>query len=214
MSFRNLLIVFIIAGIVALIACAAQDKAPSPSADLQRLANWMTGSFSSQEQAAVDSNFIDIRLQMMPIWTERTDGFWLYVEQAVADRLEKPYRQRVYHLTQPTDTTFESAVYTVDEPLRFAGGWDKQGFLASMTPDSLTAREGCSIYLKKDGDSAFTGSTVDRNCQSELRGASYAVSEVKITETQVYSWDRGYDADAKQVWGAETGGYVFKKIIN
>jgi len=36
--------------------------------------------------------------------------------------------------------------------------------------------------------------------------------EVVITETQMVSWDRGFDAGGKQVWGAEKGGYVFKKL--
>jgi hypothetical protein len=44
-----------------------------------------------------------------------------------------------------------------------------------------------------------------------LRGASYATSEVVITDEQLLSWDRGWDANGKQVWGAETGGYIFVK---
>jgi hypothetical protein len=26
------------------------------------------------------------------------------------------------------------------------------------------------------------------------------------------SWDRGFDADGNQVWGAEGGGYVFHRM--
>jgi hypothetical protein len=59
----------------------------------------MTGSFSSQEQAAADTSRYDIRLEMAPIWTDHPNGKWFYVEQAVAWSLEKPYRQRVYHFT-------------------------------------------------------------------------------------------------------------------
>jgi len=191
---------------------AAQTGAETPTADLNRLVSWMTGSFSSQEQAAADSAFFDIRLQMAPIWTDRTDGCWLYVEQATATHLDQPYRQRVYRVTQLDDTTFQSSVFTLTEPLRYAGAWAKPSPLADLTADSLEERTGCAIVLHPEGDSAFAGATVGRGCASDLRGATYATSEVRITARQLTSWDRGWDSDNKQVWGAESGGYVFIKL--
>ena len=44
---------------------------------------------------------------------------------------------------------------------------------------------------------------------STLRGATYAVSDVTLSATQILSWDRGYDAQDNQVWGAEAGPYEF-----
>jgi hypothetical protein len=55
----------------------------------------------------------------------------------------------------------------------------------------------------------FFGSTHGTACTSELRGASYATSEVKIYRDRIVSWDRGYSSDNAQVWGATKGGYVF-----
>ena len=202
-----------LAGLLTMAGCQKQEEIVLPAQDLAVLAEWMSGSFSSQEQAEEDSSFFDIRLTMVPVWTDRTDGHWLYVEQAVATHLEKPYRQRVYHLTQVDDTTFNSEVYTMSEPLRFARAWGQPEFFAILTPDSLTTREGCAISLVKQADGSFAGSTTGENCKSDLRGASYATSEVRITASALYSWDRGFDAERKQVWGAETGGYLFKKIV-
>jgi hypothetical protein len=190
----------------------AQTSPDEPDPELARLMTWMTGSFSSQAQAKADSSYFDIRLEMARIWTDRTDGYWLYVEQAAADYLDKPYRQRVYHVHRIDDTTLASDVYTFEEPLRFAGAWKDSHPLAALTPDSLSAREGCAILLYADGDTAFVGSTVDKNCSSDLRGASYATSEVRITADYLYSWDRGFDSNDNQVWGAESGGYHFDKI--
>ena len=42
--------------------------------------------------------------------------------------------------------------------------------LTELTPDSLIERDGCSIVLKNYGD-YFEGSTVEKKCSSELRGA-------------------------------------------
>lgn len=57
------------------------NSAASANNDLALLASWMTGSFSSGAQAAADSSYFDVRLQMVRIWPHRNDGYWLYVEQ-------------------------------------------------------------------------------------------------------------------------------------
>jgi hypothetical protein len=179
---------------------------------LEALAIWLTGSFSSEQQSLRDSTYFDIRLHMVPIWRDRSDGPWLYVEQAAASALDQPYRQRVYRLSLIDDTTFRSAVYSLEEPLRFAGAWSGETPLAEISPDSLMEREGCAITLHPEGDSVFVGGTRDKSCASTLRGARYATSEVRLTRFQLYSWDRGFDSTGVQVWGAENGGYVFDRI--
>jgi hypothetical protein len=193
-------------------ACVERREVARPQSDLDRLVSWMAGSFSSQQQAEADSAFLDIRLDMLPIWTGRTDGRWMYVEQAAANSLEQPYRQRIYHLTRRNDSTFSSAVYEFAEPLRFAGAWRTPDLFDALTPDSLEVREGCAIILHPVGDTAFAGRTIDGDCLSEHRGASHATSEVVITADYLSSWDRGWDSAGVQVWGAESGGYMFRKL--
>ena len=197
--------------VMVLFSC---DKAPAVGdPELQKLTSWMTGSFSSQKQAEADSNFYDIRLEMVPIWTDRNDAVWLYVEQAAASALDRPYRQRVYRLTRKDSKTYESAVFTIEDPLRVAGAWREPRPLAALTPDSLAERTGCAILLEYEGG-AFIGSTVDKGCPSQLRGAAYAISKVRIEEMVLTSWDRGYDSDDKQVWGSRAGPYVFYKLAD
>ena len=180
---------------------------------IDTLIAWMTGSFSSAEQAAADSDYYDIRLEMVPIWREHSEGIWIYVEQAMASSLDKPYRQRVYFLTQIGDTAFKSEVFTFrTNPLQYAGEYKKEIPFDGLGPEILAEREGCAIYLDYDGKGAFVGSTRDPICHSNLNGARYATSEVRLTVTELYSWDRGFNAVKQQVWGAEKGGYIFKKI--
>jgi CpeT protein len=68
------------------------------------------------------------------------------------------------------------------------------------------------VILARKGFGVFDGSTVDSECISNLRGAVYATSEVRITPQELISWDRGFDERGNQVWGATEGGYVFKRI--
>jgi hypothetical protein len=179
------------------------------AADLDTLATWMTGSFSSRRQAAADSSYFDIRLEMVRIWKDRKDGYWLYVEQAAAGNLGKPYRQRVYHLTALREGFYKSVVYAIPDPLRFAGEWQNEAPLALLSPDSLQARGGCDVVLQQSAPGEFAGGTVGRSCESSLRGAAFATSEVTIRRDRIESWDRGFDESGTQVWGAEKGPYVF-----
>ncbi len=179
------------------------------SSELLQVAKLMQGEFSSEKQAKNDSDFYDIRLKILPIWKERTDAIWFYVEQAVASMLDKPYRQRVYRLTEISKDSFESAVYTLDNPLRFVKHVE---LLQDLNPDSLSLKDGCSVFLKKVGKKQYEGGTGVKTCASDMRGASYASSIVTLTPKYLLSWDRGYNKEGEQVWGAERGGYMFRKI--
>lgn len=180
--------------------------------NLRDLLAYMTGSFSSAKQAAADpDNYRDIRLHMTPIWRDREDGPWLYVEQAAATALNAPYRQRIYRLSAAADGTLLSDVYTLPgDALTYAGGWSTPERFAGLTPADLTLREGCSLLLRRAGES-FNGATSGTGCASDLRGASYATSEAMIYADRLVTWDRGFDAAGKQVWGATAGGYEFRR---
>ncbi|MEX1363621.1 MAG: chromophore lyase CpcT/CpeT [Nannocystaceae bacterium] len=193
---------------------AAADEITAPkepfAADVEELWGLMQGSFSSRAQAQADPEYFDIRLHMMPIWTDREDARWLYVEQAVAVAPAEPYRQRVYQVAAGEDGTIVSAVYTIDEPLRFALAWQDPTKLDALTVDDVARKDGCEVVLRKQSEGTYAGSTGERSCPSDLRGASFATSEVVISEQGVDSWDRGYDDEGQQVWGAEKGGYAFR----
>jgi len=202
----------IIVILTAIIFNPAASHSQIKSVDINSLVGMMQGSFSSEEQAKNDSDYFDIRLNMKRMWTDSEDGKWLYVEQASAESMDKPYRQRVYHITNTYEGRFKSDVYTLNDPLRFAGEWVNEKPLENLTPDSLTLREGCSVIITLMTYGNFEGSTEGTDCRSDLRGAKYATSEVKISDEEIVSWDRGYDENGKQVWGAVKGGYIFKRL--
>jgi hypothetical protein len=181
--------------------------------DLSLLSMWLTGDFWSGEQAEDDPAYFDVRLHMARIWPKRTDGYWLYVEQAMATGEDKPYRQRVYRVHRVAADTLASAVHTLPDEARFVGAWRSPRALDGLAPDSLDLREGCTIYITRADEKTFRGETRGKGCASTLKGASYGTSEVVIRADEVVSWDRGFDAEGNQVWGATKGGYVFRRGI-
>lgn len=182
--------------------------------DVLKLYNIMSGSFSSKKQSKKDTTYFEISLKMTPVWKDKNSGFWLYVEQAMASSIDKPYRQRFYHLSKINDTIVKSEVYSLKNPDRAIGAWKNKNPLSELSIKDLELREGCAIFLKKAGRSHYVGSTRKSDCPSNLRGAAYATSKVEITKNQLNSWDQGFDKEGKQVWGATSGPYEFKKVRN
>lgn len=203
---------------MSLAAQPATSASDLPKPSLGLLAERLTGSFSSADQAAADpENYFEIVLHMTPIFAERRDGPWLYVEQATAKTPDKPYRQRVYRLSEPRPGVFKSDVYTLPDPAAAIGAWRDASRLGDLKPESLTLRDGCALTLTwKPGEGgapgAFVGSTTGTQCASELRGGKYATSEATILPDRLITWDRGYNEKGEQVWGATKGGYEFRRI--
>jgi CpeT protein len=198
--------------LLALAGCAnTNDRAATPADSLSTLRDYMSGSFSSIEQSKRDATYFEVELHMHPVWTERNDGPWLYVEQAIATSRDKPYRQRVYQLRAEGNVLISEVYEFEGDPLRYAGAHRDVSKLANVDPSTLLIREGCGIQLTQNGDGTFSGKTGDRSCASSLRGAAFATSEVVIGADRLKSWDRGFDTDGKQVWGAVAGAYEFIK---
>lgn len=175
------------------------------------LLTWMQGHFDSEQQSIADKEFYNIHLNMAAMWTADPEH-WLYVEQAAATHLDEPYRQRVYQVMQVSETEFASKVYGFNNDKHYAGAYKSPNPLAELTPKDLVERQGCTVYLTWSAQQQhFAGSTKDKQCLSQLRGASYATSEVVVTKDKIVSWDRGFDSNDQQVWGAVKGGYEFIK---
>jgi hypothetical protein len=118
----------------------------------------------------------------------------------------------VYHLIEQDDGSIRSEVYSFENPLRYAGDWKKDEPLGDLSPDSLMVREGCAVVLRRTPAGISEGSTVEKQCVSDLRGAVYATSEVTVTRDRLRTWDRGFDGEDRQVWGAIKGPYIFLKL--
>ena len=188
------------------------EQATVPDAAARDAAAWLAGHYSSAAQAKEDPSFFDVRLHIVPIWSDRVDGTWLYVEQAMASTEDKPYRQRIYRVIPLPGAKAESMVYELPgDPLQWAGAWNDVARFNALDPGILQVRSGCSVTLEYGDPGSLRGSTDGANCGTALRGATYATSEVTLTPDLLTSWDRGFDAAGKQVWGSTKGPYRFVK---
>ena len=181
----------------------------------------LTGRFDSSAQAAATPDYFDIHLTICPIDAPMLGKHVLYVEQARADKLAEPYRQRLYLVEGGERGEVVSRVFEFADPARFTGFCGKAEADRPTYAEGLAAEKvGCAVHLRVMGHASeeaasterpmgFGGGTVGDGCPSSLRGATYATSSVVLTAEGMQSWDQGFDATGSQVWGATAGPYHF-----
>jgi CpeT protein len=177
---------------------------------LKELVSIMQGNYSSEAHSKRDTTYYNISLKMIPIWKNK--GNYLYVEQALVKKLDKPYRVRIYKLSQRNNEEFVSEIYTIKNEKKWIGKSNNPQAFNNLPESDLELKNGCEVILKRAGRNKFIGITGAKSCPSELRGASYATSKVNVYEDKIISWDQGFDKSGKQVWGATKSGYEFIKL--
>jgi uncharacterized protein with FMN-binding domain len=208
---KSFFYIFIVAVAITFAACSSTKSASgNTEKELSAFAKMMAGTYNSSAQAKRDTDYFNINLVMHPIWTERTDAKWMYVEQAMTSKLDKPYRVRVYQLEHTAAGVFTSKIYMIKEEKTFFGLHKDAAKEKALTFDKIEIKDGCTVTLNlKDG--VYIGGTDADKCPSSLRGAKYATTKITMKKGELVSWDQGFDATNKQIWGATKGGYVFVK---
>jgi len=206
---KKISITLITIAFLTLCCNSAKTNSSSTSSGLNELISIMQGNYSSEKQSIKDTSYFNISLRMVPIW--KSKGHYLYVEQAMFKKQEKPYRVRIYKISQREENEFISEIHTLKNEKDWIGKWKTPEAFDALSENNIEKKEGCSVVLKRIGKNKFEGQTGDKTCPSELRGASYATSKVTVFENEIISWDQGFDKEGKQVWGAKKGGYEFVK---
>jgi hypothetical protein len=205
---RTSLLIAALLGVLPAAAPAADAVVPA----VDRLATRMCGNFSNATQARSDFSYRDVVLHIVRIWPERSDGPWLYLEQALADAPAQPYRQQIYHLVAARDGVIDVRVLKLSDPVALTAAWRDPARFASLTPEKLIDCAGCAMQLKVLADGSIQGATVGCACASELSSAAYATTDLTVTEQGLVFWDRGFTSTGLQVWGPANSGYEFKRL--
>ena len=178
-----------------------------------RLTAWLAGDFNSEQQSFDEPQYFAIQVLGCAVDAPELGERALYIEQAVMDSLDAPYRQRLYtmHASSDDEVSAWTTVYALEDPDAAIGLCDA-GSVATFTASDVTEREGCGVFATWDEDAqTFEGGTDGDACESSINGATYATSDVVIDSEGFTSWDRGYDANDDQVWGAVDGPYIFER---
>jgi hypothetical protein len=190
------------------IAISGNMNPQQQASAVDRVANWLSGSFDSLAQSQRDSDYLPISLRSCSVEVKglQSTSRYLYIEQALMRSLENPYRQRVYRIGPSADGGVESEIMLVKNSKSFVGFCNQENRV--ITEQDFEQR-GCTVYLQEQKDGAFSGSTKAGSCPSTFNGAVQVESFVTLNSSLLLAWDKGLDASNNQVWGPEKGPYEF-----
>ena len=186
---------------------------------LNEITDRLTHLYDSSEQSLYQPDYFDVTLNHCEVEvsgapeSESVNKFFV-LEQAISVRQDRPYRVRLIKLEYDNDTdTIISKNFEPSDTAQFVGACSRAKKNTDKIVVSFTefSDPKCIVTMKKQGE-LYVGGTSKQGCLSTHSGASTFSSEVTIGTDYISSWDRGWDSNGNQVWGAVKGPYVFKKV--
>ncbi|HEY9615703.1 MAG TPA: chromophore lyase CpcT/CpeT, partial [Microcoleaceae cyanobacterium] len=136
---------------------------------------------------------------------------FLYQEQALVKKLTQPYRQRFLQLVPAPDRQhIESRSFKPEQPSQWIGLCNKPLGDRQLKLKDLGTPV-CSVFLQRS-DKDYIGNTPAQGCPTNARGAVRITNRIVLHADGMDTWDRGFDAAGKQVWGAEGDSYQYRKL--
>ena len=201
--------------LLAAIALTVLHSTPAHSSELlDRYMALRVGSFTSADQAAVDSRYDTAIWHVSEVWAGSDPGRrWLYLE-AWLEGADAPYMQRLSSLSDAGDGSLVSRRYRIDDASAFLGLHEDAQPRQLPTRDSLRLTElaGCDAVVVPAGENRFESGTFGNRCGNRYKGASYAISRSVLHANGMTNWDRGFNDNGELVWGPAAGGYRFTRV--
>lgn len=171
--------------VYAMLLCTpsfAQDK--EKYVELSQLRDMMTGDFRSMGKAQVGRQHDYVVLQSRPIWQDRSDGYWLYLEQFAAADDKLPAVQTVLHFYVTNNRELVCETYTLTDPSAFANATRQQSQLLKLSYAGLKKSDACPLYFQQMGNAVFNGKIPEATCAVKVQGQArfwLALAQNEIT---------------------------------
>jgi len=183
---------------------------------VKEVASRLEGVMDTSAQAATHPKASNVRMTTCRVSVtgdESTTGnatIFLYQEQALSDNLVKPYRQRFLQLSaSPYSRSVRSQSFKPTNPSAWTGFCNRPDVDRVLKLTDL-GRPVCNVFLRPSGEN-YVGNTPANGCPANVRGAVRITNHIELYKTGMDTWDRGFDANGKQVWGAKAESYQFRR---
>ncbi len=158
----------VVAWLVATLLAEGQAPIAVPrDTDLETLAQWLTGEYTTSEQAESDRRanaayrHDDVVLLIAPASVPGlpvpADARVLYLEQAVTGGEAAPYRQRVFAVFRAVDGALTTRTYRIASPGDLVGAARDRVRLERLRADRLTPEPGCDVAWTKVDQALYVG---------------------------------------------------------
>lgn len=171
----------------------------------------LTRTMDTSAQAERDPRFVGVQIITCPVkidgLTSTQEGIYLYQEQALTERIGSPYRQRFIQIALSEDATrVEARTFKPSQPENWTG-------FCQQSESTVNANQlgnlVCIVSLRPSS-LGYVGSTPTEGCPVNLRGAIRLTNTIVLHQDGMDTWDRGFDLNGVQVWGARAEPYQYR----
>jgi hypothetical protein len=184
---------------------------------VEEVVSHLVGAMDTSGQANANPDAPNVRITTCKIRVEdatslnRSQAVFLYQEQALSQRLSQPYRQRFLRIAPSANSLgVESAVFKPPTPKAWIGLCGKPE-AERVIQSSDIGVSNCSVFLQRSREN-YIGETVAGGCPSDYKGAVRIKNRIVLHQAGMDTWDRGFNANGNQVWGAKDKPYQFRWI--
>ena len=159
------------------------------SKNTQLLKQWLTGIHQSTNDT-IQNKEVDLALEVLPIWQERHDGEWLYLESRIIDSDGKPFHQRIIHLVETLSGNMRLYNYSIPRASDFAGAYYSPDILSSLTLSQLSLNSNCEFKVKLNSRDNFIARAEGERCQRGESDMLFMSTFFTISESHIAFLDR------------------------
>lgn len=187
----------------------------SPLTQVEDVASHLVGVMDMSQQAKVNPNRVNVRMTTCQIYLDNPKSIFniphsifLYQEQALGEKLNQPYRQRILRLApNPYGEGVESKSFKYIESNTLVGFCEKQETARIISTQELTDVN-CSVFLIPVGN-IYLGKTPLEGCPTNFRGATKITNLVILNSQGMETWDKGLNDQGERVWGAKDEPFIY-----
>ncbi len=199
----------------------AQNNKPGSISNQQQVkdvASRLEGTMDTSAQARANPKVANMRMTSCRIGINQNNtpstnkSIFLYQEQALSKELNKPYRQSFLEISSVNNgRTVRSLSYKPVNPQAAINLCNKPASERMVKLNEIS-KPFCTVFLTRSGEN-YIGINPSQGCPANERGAVKMTNTIVLGNTSMKTWDRGFDAKGKQVWGDESNAYEFRKIV-
>lgn len=178
---------------------------------VQAVVEHLVGIMDTSAQAAANPEAPNVRMTTCQVRVPDSEAVFLYQEQALAKSLDRPYRQRFLRIAPSGEgDSVESKAYKPLSAETWIGLCDRAAEQRTIQLSEMNDGE-CSVFLVPI-DKVYVGNTQAGGCATNVRGAVRITNTIFLHAAGMDTWDRGFDANGKQVWGADGQAYQYRWV--
>ncbi len=181
------------------------------SGNTMLLKQWLSGEHHSTNDKIQDRD-VQLTLQILPIWQDRIDGEWLYMESRVINSQRKPFRQRILQLVDTPNGRIRLYSYSIPRASDFAGAYYEPEILSSLTLSQLSIHSGCELLIQLKDTGIFVGESDAKTCVPRRMGLQFMTTFFAVSEFNLSFLDRGYDKRGQLIQGSLENPVTFLKM--